>query len=552
MKLLLLLALACTATLRSAQEESGSGGPRRTELNLDPVVVPMELGAGLPVVEAWFGDSGPHRMILDTGAMGLVLYGDLAAELGLEVVGQTRIGDPSDPGANLVDLVHVEGLRIGDAYFEDIEAVSWESSIRGPGTRGIVGLPVFAGCTFTLDYPAAELRITQQRLPEPDGERVHPLRRDAMGVINVPVTVAGRDHEAHLDSGNSSSLILPGRMQPEIPLVAGSQREGRGRRASGDVVFVIGALDGDVRFGGATYTRPEVRFDPGLPHLNVGFGLLRDFALTIDQPGARIELRRPAAAVAEPVARSGPQAVPAHSEKRVLGVEMLRDGRAPMQVQNVRPGSLAERAGVRAGDVLLAVDGEAIDHMRPTALVRALAGTAGFELTIERDGARAALAVPGAEAAEATTPDARLERLLGRYSVEGRMWRSADTEPETFGGTARFEHAHERRFVRESFTLEHAGRTLAGETYFAWRETPGRYELTQLDTFNPRTPWLTGGWDETDGCLRFHEVAPDPGAAAMRWEYRFADDGGFVKALALAEPDGTYRRHSEYRYVPVH
>jgi hypothetical protein len=38
----------------------------------------------------------------------------------------------------------------------------------------------------------------------------------------------------------------------------------------------------------------------------------------------------------------------------------------------------------------------------------------------------------------------------------------------------------------------------------------------------------------------------------MRWEYRFADDGGFVKALALAEPDGTYRRHSEYRYVPVH
>jgi hypothetical protein len=340
-------------------------------------------------------------------------------------------------------------------------------------------------------------------------------------------------------------------MRPEVPLVAGTEREGRGRRASGDVVFVVGTLDGDVRFGGVTFARPEIRFSPGQPVLNVGHDLLRGFALTIDQPRGRIAFRHAEAAAPRPAQVAEAQAVPAHGGKRVLGVEMLRDGSAPMHVESVRPGSLAERAGVRAGDVLLAVDGTAIDHTRPDALVRALAGAAAFELTVERAGARMTLAVPGEGAAAATTPDERLDRLLGRYEVEGRMWRTVGAEPDTFGGTAHFERSHAGRFVRESFTLEHAGHTLSGEAYFAWRATPERYELTQLDSFNPRTPWLTGRWEQSDGCLRFQEVAHDPGAGAVRWEYRFADDGSFLKALALAEPDGTYRVHSEYRYVPV-
>ena len=37
------------------------------------------------------------------------------------------------------------------------------------------------------------------------GERVLALRRDPMGLLFVPVTVAGREHDAHLDSGNSAS-----------------------------------------------------------------------------------------------------------------------------------------------------------------------------------------------------------------------------------------------------------------------------------------------------------------------------------------------------------
>jgi len=547
---LTLLGLALAAPL---QHTDDGGAPQRTELAVDPTLVPLELGAGWPVVEVFFGDRGPYRMIVDTGAMGLVLYGELAQELGLERIGETRIGDPSDPTAVPVEVVRVPELRLGDAYFSGIEAISWRDSLRSGDVRGIVGLPVFAGCTLTLDFPGAELRLTRAPLAPGSRAAVQALERDPAGLISVPIEVAGHALHAHLDTGNAGSLILPGQLMPEIALVEGTRREALGRRASGEVRFVIGTLQGDVRFGTATVARPEVRLDPGLPVLNVGFGLLRDFALTIDQRSTTLALDHRSAASEPPAAPvTAPQVVPGHASKRRLGLEMLADGSAPMRVRGVQPGSLGERVGLRAGDVLRSVDGQPIDHHRPGALVRALDGDAAFELALEREGRTLVLRVPAATTPAPADPEARLERLLGLQRVEGWIASGASGAHESLAGEAHFERTHDGRFVRETFTLHHGERTFAGEAYFAWRPARARYELTQIDAANPATPWLTGVWLEDEQVLRFEsvpEARPRP-ELAVRWEYRFPPEGGFVKQLLTSDGGGPFELRSEYRYRP--
>lgn len=279
--------------------------PRRTLLPEQEIVVPADYSSGWPIVQVELDGQGPFGMILDTGAMGLVLDVDLAADLDLEVVGTARIGDPSDPEANEVERVWVGSLVLGAARFEELEAVAWErpAAMRRPGVRAILGLPVFARCLLTLDRGAGVVRLARGPLPEPDGVTVLPLERDAFGVITLSLEVAGQRVPAHLDSGNARSVVLPARLEAHVPLVPGSQGRGRGMRASGPVEFTLGVLDGELRIGGAggiVLRRPEVRFDPELPHANLGASFLQACVPTIDQEHGRIRLAPVAAPASAP------------------------------------------------------------------------------------------------------------------------------------------------------------------------------------------------------------------------------------------------------------
>ena len=153
--------------------------------------------------------------------------------LGLEPIGQTRVGDPSNPTALAVDIVELSYLRLGDAYFEELRAIVWERDmgLTAAGIDGIVGLPVFEDCLVTFDYAAGEVRIYAGELPAADGRRVLDFEREDL--VSIPLEVGGETIDAHLDSGNSSrGLILPGRLEA-LPLVPGSEFSGRGMRPSG-------------------------------------------------------------------------------------------------------------------------------------------------------------------------------------------------------------------------------------------------------------------------------------------------------------------------------
>jgi hypothetical protein len=323
--------------------------------------------------------------------MGMLVNKDLAEELGLEVTGTTRLGDPSNPEANEADTVVLDSLQIGDALFEEVDAVSWEPPGLGAmGIRGIVGMPVFRHCLVTIDRTGGVIRIEQGALPEPDGGEIVPFVRDAFGVISIPIDVAGVEVNAHLDSGNSGSIGLPRSIEETTPIVEGTRKTGRGMRASGPVEFTIGILDGDVRVGPILMESPEVRFSD-LPHGNIGASFLARCSVTIDQVNLRLRIT-PADAAVPAVAK---QQLDRRGRRRLEAAMVPADGR--LKVSSVGAGSLGERAGLLVGDVLLEVDGKEVTFADASALTEALSGTAAFTLTVERAGERKDLEVPAGE-----------------------------------------------------------------------------------------------------------------------------------------------------------
>jgi len=355
----------------AAAAESTSRGPDATHVSA-PTRVAMAEGASHVLIDVKLNGRGPYRMILDTGAATTVLDADLVSELGLKSLGTTRIGDPSDPEANEVDVVKIDSVEVGGARFDGVGAVGWRgpSLTRAIGARGVLGLPTFRDCLLTIDYPRREVEVAPGELPAPDGRQVLELVLNP--IAEIPVAVAGRKASAHLDIGNASSLVVPGSWQGDLR-TKGEVRKGVGMRASGPVEFAVATLDGDLTIGEQVFHDPEIRFDDKLDHVNIGYGVLQDFAVTLDQRHGRVRL------VGAPVAASAGQA-PAEGRRRLgAALGMTPDGFA--EVRMVAPGSPAEAAGLRAGDMLIRVDGKPVTN---DAMMAALAGTAPIVMSVRR------------------------------------------------------------------------------------------------------------------------------------------------------------------------
>ena len=393
--------LVATLALAPTPQETGpppieGTSPKRTELPDEPVVVPLDLSRGWPVIEVMMGDHGPYRMILDTGSSVTVLNARLLAEQGIEPAGKTRVGDPSNPTAVEVDLAPVPRLQIADALFEEFTAIAWsdDMGMSGMGLDGIVGMPTFRDCLLTLDYGAGEARIQRGELPAADGVRV--LEFEGNGTIDVRLEVAGETVLAHFDSGNAGSIKLPGTMEARLPLVAGSEVTRSGRRASGPVEMRGGILDGTVRVGSLAMERPEVMFDDSLVAGNIGRSFLDQGPVTIDLKNGRLRLGTVDSVAQNPRTPSGARVRDLSRGGRRLGIQLTPGAGPELRISQVMSGSLAERSGLKAGDVLLTVDGKSVSSSDHEPLREALSRPDAFPIQVQRGDEKLEIRIPGA------------------------------------------------------------------------------------------------------------------------------------------------------------
>ena len=288
--LLAALAAGLSAAISAAQDPGMHGEdqrPKHIELATPQAAVAMHIEKGRPVVDVMVNGKGPFPFVLDTGAGGTVLGGDLVQELGLPTVGEVRIGDPINPHGLAAKQVRIDRLAIGGLTLSDTSATAVENSgfREHLGARGVLGMPLFAELLLTIDYSGHEVRIARGDLPDPDGKEILAFRQDHS--IHVPITVASVAIDADLDTGSPGAVSLPEEYMEKLPLEGKPVQVGKARTVTAEFPVYGATLKGAVQIGGHRLENPSLRFNR-LPNANIGGEVLGRFAITIDQKNRRI------------------------------------------------------------------------------------------------------------------------------------------------------------------------------------------------------------------------------------------------------------------------
>lgn len=314
------------------------------------ISIPFELDGDMPVVEVMVHGEGPYRFILDTGAGGA---GRIAAELrerfGLEKVGEVVAADPSGKNSQTRGLYRVEELSLGGLSWSNLEMIPSSRLRAEEGIDGVLGFALFEDALLTLDYPERTLRLEGGALPPPDGQEVLEMSLEH-GVPGVDIDVAGVPVSAHIDSGSMGWVLVPESVADQVEFVTEPQVIGRASTSFNSFDIKQGPLKGAVSVGRHRMENPPLDFAEIFPTANLGGQFLGHFAITFDQRNGRVRfVRDEEKPLGQPV-------------RYRVGI-MLVPGGDELTVEGTAPGSPGERAGLKKGDRITAVNGRPLKEL---------------------------------------------------------------------------------------------------------------------------------------------------------------------------------------------
>jgi hypothetical protein len=268
--------------------------PVRIHMASDSVVVPMRIQLGRIVVDVMLDGKGPFPFLFDSGAQGSVMDLEFATAQGLPLGGEVRVGSPGGPGRSgrfaTVKQVGVGGLSVQGMMFVAFTGLPF----KGPDApRGVLSPYGLAGLLITFDYRTSRVIFTRGALPEPDGREIFGWTAQQPLPV-IPITVAGQELDANVDTGARFALSLPESLAKTLPLVAPPVEAGHARTVDQDVAAHTAKLKGSLTLGRYSLENPTLAFSAlHLGVANLGPPLLRQFSLTIDPANRRLELEGP-------------------------------------------------------------------------------------------------------------------------------------------------------------------------------------------------------------------------------------------------------------------
>lgn len=388
------LALLLAVPPAPALAQHGPGNVReplaglRLPDGVSSVKLPLETSGGHLILPVSINGSEPLPFVLDTGMPmpGVVLFGGERAEkLGLEYgPASAQVGGAGGSGHS-VEARIATGVRvsIGKAEFDDVTVLAMPPMGHFKMKHaGIIGARVFSSLTVRADYDAREIVLSKPGtyVPGPGAAAVDLVFRGGMPFLKARLTAADGGSvpvDLVLDLGATHAVSLNVSGNDAIGLPARTLATRLGRGIGGEVLGQVGRVPA-LELGGLELKNVVATF-PGKEHENprgmdsrdgnLGVGVLERFNFAIDYAAGKLYLA-PNARFSDPF------------EWNMSGMSLGFSNAGGIEVEAVLPGSPAESAGVAAGDLLVAVDGEPASAIDAAELHRRLQGD-GREVTLE-------------------------------------------------------------------------------------------------------------------------------------------------------------------------
>jgi predicted aspartyl protease len=258
----------------------------------------------LILVPVQVNDSGPFEFILDTGAGTSLLASELAAQLGIEILGMKE--GQTAGGKVSVSLAKVDSLAVGEAKLDNVDVAVVDldhlGKTVGATIEGDIGYNFLKHFRITIDYRTNEIRFEDPNRIDSFAHTAKtevPIRlaNPARPLILVDAYANGRGpYQFAIDTGTSTTAITPEAARqfgvetsPIGPITTGSAR----------VAASAGNLK-SFQVGGARIDSMPVIVANFFDALNgavgakldgiVGYNFLRNYKVVIDYPNEFLSL----------------------------------------------------------------------------------------------------------------------------------------------------------------------------------------------------------------------------------------------------------------------
>jgi predicted aspartyl protease len=300
------------------------------------------------------GADGELLFLVDSGASMTVIDSSLAADMRLPVGGKM----PGAGAGGMADfsLTHVPGFSIAGIKFSGQTAITFPvaglmRTFEETEIGGILGYDFLSRFVTTIDYERERITFF-----DPDSFAYRP-GEEALeaplvhNVFSLPVSIDGMEGAFLLDTGANSSLIM-GSFAEKTGLATGRRTLTTAiRGAGGDERAVLCRFD-SLRIGRTTLAKPVLLITSSAQGISalesvngiIGNDILERFMVTLDYGRQRV-LLVPNGRIGDPFYRDR------------SGLQLARREDRSIVVVTLVPGSPADEAGLRPGDILIALDG---------------------------------------------------------------------------------------------------------------------------------------------------------------------------------------------------
>jgi predicted aspartyl protease len=305
---------------------------------------------------------GPFTFIFDTGGSNIITP-PLAKELGLNVQGQLG-GTGAGEGVMEAGLTSGVTLEVGDAVVKNqifiVTPLETLSDIEGTPMPGMVGYETFRRFVTRIDYGARTLTLIDPKHFDPKDAGTPIKFVFNRSIPEIMGTIEGLPAKFDIDTGSRSELTITKPFAEKNGLRAKHPKGvdavdgwGVGGPSRGYVTRAADMTIGPIRIDGVVATlatQSKGAFSGNDYSANLGGGILKRFVVTFDY-NSQIMYLKPL---------PGPIADVGVFDRAGMWFNQSGSG---FKIVDVTKGAPAQEAGLKAGDIILAVDGTPVTNL---------------------------------------------------------------------------------------------------------------------------------------------------------------------------------------------